>query len=364
MFENYPACVVTKLLAPRLRALHFSRDQLLAALDSGIERKLILVAAAAGFGKTTLVAEWASQHADNICWLSLDDGDNDPARFLSYVVAAIQTLQPGIGQELLAALQSPQPPPVENALHVLINQLATISAHLILILDDYHVVENQAIHAALAFLLDHLPPLMTIVILTRTDPPLPLARLRAKNDLLELRAAALRFSIGEASDFLNQTLHLGLSEQTVRALDTRTEGWIAGLQLAGIAMQTLPDDRERFVQGFTGTHHFVLDYLIMEVLSHQPEHVRRFLLHTSILRRLNGALCAAVTGEADGQAMLEHLERNNLFLVPLDQSRHWYRYHHLFADLLQARLQAEDPAALNDLRQKAAQWHADNNFAE
>jgi LuxR family transcriptional regulator, maltose regulon positive regulatory protein len=362
MFEDYPSLLVTKLYIPRLRSSHISRATLLAALDAGLEHKLILIAAAAGFGKTTLLSDWSNQRTEEVAWLSLDEGDNDPARFLSYLVAAIQTRRPQIGHELLAALQSAQPPAIENALHVLINQLATVPDRLILVLDDYHVIENPAIHSALAFLLDHLPPQMTIILLTRTDPALPLARLRAQNDLLELRAATLRFSTEDTERFLNQAMHLDLSQEMLRALDTRTEGWIAGLQLAAIAMQT--SDKQGFVQSFTGSHRFVLDYLMEEVLAQQPEGIRRFLLQTSVLSRLNGALCGTVTGEADGQATLEYLERNNLFLIPLDESRYWYRYHHLFADLLQARLQAEYPDVLKELRQRAARWHEENGFPE
>jgi LuxR family transcriptional regulator, maltose regulon positive regulatory protein len=360
-----PSLLVTKLYIPRLRSAHVQRAHLLAALDAGLERKLILIAAAAGFGKTTVVAEWASQRAESVCWLSLDKGDNDPLRFLSYVIAAIQTRRPNVGQELLAALQSPQTPPADTTLvMLLINQLAAIPERIVLVLDDYHVINNGTVHAALAFLLDHLPPNMTLVLLTRTDPPLPLATLRAKRDLLELRAADLRFSDEDAARFLNETMGVGLSAEAVRALDTRTEGWIAGLQLAAIAMQALPGDREAFVRSFTGSHRFVLDYLIEEVLARQPEDVRRFLLRTSILRRLNGSLANAVTGETDGQAMIEALERNNLFLIALDQQRYWYRYHHLFADLLQARLQAENPGILGDVRRRAALWHEQNGLPE
>ena len=275
-----------------------------------------------------------------------------------------RTQHPHIGQELLGALQSSQPPAIEHVLHSLINQLAAIPNRVILVLDDYHVVDNQAIHSALAFILDYLPPQMVLVLLTRTDPPLPLARLRARRELLEFRAASLRFSVEEANQFLNQTMQLGLPSDSVSALDSHTEGWIAGLQLAAIAMQTLSTDKQVFVQNFTGSNRFVLDYLIEEVLSRQPENIRRFLLQTSILHRLNGALCRAITGEIDGQALIEYLERNNLFLVPLDQSRHWYRYHHLFGDLLQTKLIAEYPTTLNELRQRAAQWHAQNGFPE
>lgn len=352
-----PSLLVTKLYIPRVSAAFVPRESLVAALESGLGRKLILIAAAAGFGKTTLVADWSRLHKDTFCWLSLDEGDNDPVRFLSYLIAAVQTRRPHIGQELLATLQSPQPPALEHALPILINQLAP--EDLILVLDDYHVIQNQAVHTALTTLVDYLPPQMTLVVLTRSDPPLPLARLRAKNELLELRASALRFTVEETAHFLNP---FQLSMEDIRALEARTEGWIAGLQLAAAALQT--QDSRTFIRSFTGSHRFVLDYLIEEVLSHQPENLRRFLLQTSILHRMNGALCSAVTGEPDGQAVLEYLDKNNLFLIPLDQSRYWYRYHHLFADLLLARLQAESLASLRELRQRAAEWFEDNGLPE
>jgi LuxR family transcriptional regulator, maltose regulon positive regulatory protein len=363
MVEQYPALLITKLHIPRLRVAHVARGHLLALLDASVERKLTLIAAAAGSGKTTLAADWCNGRTD-VSWLSLDEGDNDPARFFSYLIAAIQTQHPTLGMELLAVLQSPQPPPIEHILPGLVNQLAVLPENLIVALDDYHVIDNRAIHTALTFLLDHLPQNAHFLLLTRTDPPLPLAKLRAKNNLLEIRAAELRFSPDETEHFLNHIMHLNLPAESIQALDTRTEGWIAGLQLAALAMQPLAGDTRAFIDHFTGSHRFILDYLMEEVLAHQPEAVRAFLLQTSILNRLNGDLCSTVTGAADGHAMLEHLERSNLFLIPLDQSRGWYRYHHLFADLLQARLQAEYPADLNALYQRAAAWHEHNGFPE
>jgi LuxR family maltose regulon positive regulatory protein len=363
MLDAYPALLITKLYLPRARSSHIARPDLLARLNAALERKLIVIAAAAGFGKTSLVAAWAAQQPDRFCWLSLDDGDNDPARFLSYLIAAIQTRRPQLGVELLAALQSPQPPPSEHALSALINQLAAAPGRLAIVLDDYHVIHHTAIHAALAFLLDHLPPDITLVLLSRIDPPLSLAKLRARDDLLEVRAAELRFSLAEADQFFNATLGLQLPSDAVRALDDRTEGWIAGLQLAAVALQRPAVNRQAFLQDFTGSHRFVLDYLIEEVLSQQSAPVRRFLLCTSILHRLNAALCSAVADD-DGQARLDYLEQHQLFLVPLDDARQWYRYHHLFADLLRARLQAEEPDVIVQLQRRAAQWHAHNNFPE
>lgn len=363
MLEQPPALLVTKLYMPRPRSAQVARPHLWAALDAGLERRLILVAAAAGFGKTTLVADWSAAR-DDTAWLSLDEGDNDPARFLAYLIAAIQTRYPQVGVELLAALGSPQPPAPQNVVHSLINQLAALPGRLVLVLDDYHVIDNAAVHTALTFLLDHLPLGVTLVLLTRADPPLPLARLRARDDLLELRAADLRFSVEEGEQFLNGIMRLGLSTESLQALESRTEGWIAGLGLAALAMRASPEDKEAFVRAFTGSNRFILDYLIEEVLSVQPDDVRHFLLHTAFLRRLNGDLCSAVTGIPDGQAMLERLERGNLFLIPLDSSRYWYRYHHLFADLLRARFQADDPDLLPELNRRAADWHERHNLPE
>ncbi len=364
MVEPYPPLLITKVYLPGPRGSHIARPQLVARLEVGRSKRLTLIAAAAGFGKTTLAADWCQMHQGSVCWLSLDEGDNDPARFLSYVIAAVQTRHPEIGRDLLAALTSAQPPSVENALYALINQMAALHENLTLVLDDYHRIENQAVHAALEFLLDHLSSQVHLFLLTRSDPPLPLARLRAKNDLLELRAAELRFSPEEAGRFLREAMSIDLPPGAIRALEKRTEGWIAGLQLAAIAMQNMQSDKSMFIEQFTGSHRFVLDYLMEEVLSRQPEDVRRFLLQTSVLSRLNGALCGSVTGEEDGQAMLETLERENLFLIPLDQSRVWYRYHHLFADLLRARLQAEAPDTIKALQSRAAHWHEENGLPE
>lgn len=363
MVTNSSSILVTKIYPPRLRPNSITRPALLTALNTVFDYKLAVVAAAAGFGKTSLLADW-SQHRQDVCWFSLDEGDNDPIRFLSYLVAAIQTRHPHLGQELFTALQSPQPPPATHALHSLINQLAATPGQLLLVLDDYHVIENPTVHQSLTFLLDHLPPQKTVALLTRTDPALPLGRLRAKNELLELRAAALRFSAVEMEQFFNQTLHLTLPPQDILALDARIEGWVAGLQLAAIALQAAPQEINQFIHQFTGSHRFVLDYLMEEVLLRQPQEVRRFLLHTSFLRRLNGELCDAVTEGKNGRFMLDYLEKHHLFLVPLDYGRYWYRYHHLFADLLQAHFQAEDAALLPTLRRRAAHWHAQNNLPE
>jgi LuxR family maltose regulon positive regulatory protein len=296
-------------------------------------------------------------------WLSLDKGDNDLTCFLAYLVAALQTVAANIGAGVLRALQSPQPPPTEAILTALINDIITIPDHFALVLDDYHVIETKSLDTAVAFLVEHLPPHMHLVIATREDPDLPLARLRARGQLTELRAADLRFTPAEAAEFLNQVMGLRLSAEDVAALETRTEGWIAGLQLAAISMQG-HQDVTRFITSFTGSHHFVMDYLVEEVLQQQPESIQTFLLRTSILDRLCGALCDAVLLDsyASGQETLENLERANLLIVPLDDKREWYRYHHLFADVLQARLMREQPNQVTVLHLRACAWCEQNSF--
>jgi LuxR family maltose regulon positive regulatory protein len=302
-----------------------------------------------------------------VAWLSLDEGDNDPARFISYLVAALQTIKVGIGEGLLVALQSPQPPSSEALLTTLLNEITTLPEHFILVLDDYHVIDAQAVDKALTFLIEHLPTQMHLVITTREDPQFPLARLRARGQLTELRAADLRFTPAEAAEFLNQVMGLNLSAENIAALEARTEGWIAGLQLAALALQGSLSmqghpDTSRFIQSFTGSHRFVLDYLVEEVLQRQPEHVRNFLLQTAILDRLSGSLCDAVTGREDGRGMLEALERGNLFVVPLDNQRQWYCYHHLFAEVLQAHLMEAQPEQVSSLHQRASAWYEQNGL--
>jgi LuxR family maltose regulon positive regulatory protein len=321
--------------------------------------KLALISAPAGFGKTTLVSEWAAVCDRPVAWLSLDEGDNDPARFLTYLVAALQTIAPKIGAGVLAALQSPQPPPSEAILTTLLNEITTLPDHFILVLDDYHVIDSKPVDEALTFLLKHLPPQMHLVITTREDPQLPLARLRARGQLTELRATDLRFTPSEAAEFLNQLMGLNLSEEDIAALEARTEGWIAGLQLAAISMQG-HQDTASFIKSFTGSHHFVLDYLVEEVLGQQSESIQTFLLRTSILDRMCGALCDAVLGSpsASGQETLEYLEHANLFIVPLDSERRWYRYHHLFGELLRQRL--GKPKEFAEFHLRASQWHEEN----
>jgi LuxR family maltose regulon positive regulatory protein len=353
-----------------------------------LDRKLTLVSAPAGFGKTTLVSEWAHEVGAplQVAWLSLDEGDNDLTRFLAYLIAALRTIEASFGKGALIALQSPgiadatAPPPAEIVLTSLINEITALPGRIILVLDDYHLIEAQPVHDALAFLLEHLPPPpggLHLVIATREDPHLPLARLRARGQLTELRATDLRFTSSEAAEFLSGVMGLDLSAGDVAALERRTEGWIAGLQLAALALQGPlsmqgRQDASSLIQSFTGSHRYVLDYLIEEVLEQQPEGIQTFLLQTAVLDRLTGPLCDAVRfghteapSTADnGQAILETLDRANLFIIPLDEERRWYRYHHLFVGLLRQRLRQTQPDRVPTLHLQASQWYQGNGFAD
>jgi LuxR family transcriptional regulator, maltose regulon positive regulatory protein len=364
----------TKLFIPSTRPELVSRPRLIERLNEGLRRTpgVTLISAPAGFGKTTLVSEWATGCGRPAAWLSLDEGDNDTSRFLAYLITALQSIAANIGQGMLTVLQAPQPPPIDSVLTTLLNEITTLPDHFILVLDDYHVIESKPMDRALTFLLEHQPSQMHLVIATREDPDLPLARLRAGGQLTELRAADLRFTISEAAEFLNQVMGLKLSAENIAALEARTEGWIAGLQLAALSMQGY-QDTNGFIQSFTGSHHFVMDYLVEEVLQQQPARVQTFLLRTSILDRLCGSLCEAVLLDASqsvsGQETLEYLEHSNLFIIPLDNQRRWYRYHHLFADLLRQRLpqslasSTEDAESrLNELHIRASQWYEDNGL--
>ncbi len=351
----------TKFYVPRSRPGLVPRPRLTERLDRGTALKLTLVSAPAGFGKTTVLTEWlaagTAAPADErlVAWLSLDRGDNDPASFWAYVIAALRTVAAGVGESALALLQAPQPPPIETLLAVLLNDLGTIAADIVLVLDDYHVIDARDVQDGMAFLLDHLPPGLHVVIASRADPAFPLARWRARGELVEIRVAELRFTPDEAAAYLNEMMGLQLTARDVAALEGRTEGWIAALQLAALSMQGR-DDVAGFIAGFAGDDRYVVDYLAEEVLQRQPDRVQAFLLQTSILGRLSGPLCDAVTGQSGGKAMLEALDRGNLFLVPLDDRRRWYRYHHLFADVLQARLLDEQPGQVPDLHRRASAW--------
>ncbi|MFC1879120.1 LuxR C-terminal-related transcriptional regulator [Chloroflexota bacterium] len=379
--------LVTKLFIPPTRPEFVPRPGLIKQLNEGLHRKLTLISAPAGFGKTTLVSEWIytlrydgpkeNQIVYKAAWLSLDGGDNDPTRFLAYLVAALQSVVSNIGEGVLVMLQSPKLPPAETLLIPLINEIAAIPDRILLVLDDYHVIDAQPVHDALSFLLENMPPQMHLVIATREDPDLPLSRFLARGQLTELRAADLRFSSSEAAEFLNQVMGLNLSTEDIAALENRTEGWIAGLQLAAISMKR-GDDATSFIKSFTGSDRLVLDYLIEEVLEQQSQNVQAFLLQTAILDRLTGSLCDAVrfgfskspssseratlTGRKSGREILEYLEHANLFIVPLDNERRWYRYHHLFAELLRQRLHQREGEGINKLHIRASEWYEHNGL--
>lgn len=353
-----PASILTtKLYIPPPRPVLINRARLLTRMDHAQHGKLTLISAPAGFGKTTVAASWVAASDRPAAWLSLSPEESDPVRFLSYCLAALQSVAPGLGEDIAHALRSPQPPSTDALLTALLNELAAVSSPLVLILDDYHVIEAKAVDDALTFLLDHLPPQMHLVVITREDPQLPLARLRGRGELNEIRAADLRFTVDEAADFLKASMGRDLPANVVAALEARTEGWIAGLQLAALSM-VKRDDIPGFVEAFAGDHRYIMDYLVDEVLAQQTQSVHSFLLHTSILTELTGPLCDAVTGRSDGHAMLTGLERSNLFVTPLDDRRRWFRYHHLFADVLRAHLQTEEPELVPALHRRAAAWYA------
>jgi LuxR family transcriptional regulator, maltose regulon positive regulatory protein len=365
--------LLTKLYIPPPRQNLVMRPRLIEQLNNGLslDRKLTLISAPAGFGKTTLVSEWVTsperfppEHisSNRVAWLSLDEADNDPARFVSYLITALQMIMPGIGEGLLVALQSSQQSQLEPFLTTLINEISLFPEHFVLVLDDYHTIDSQTVDKSVDFLIEHQPPQMHLVITTREDPQLPLARYRARGQLTELRAADLRFTQDEASEFLNRVTGLSLSVENIAALETRTEGWIAGLQLAAISMQGHKDAAE-FIQSFTGSHRFVMDYLLEEVLHQQSENIQTFLLCTSVLDRMCGPLCDAILSDpsVSGQTALEFLERTNLFTVPLDNERHWYRYHHLFSDLLRKRMEHKFSAEeIANLHICASEWYENN----
>jgi LuxR family maltose regulon positive regulatory protein len=351
----------TKLHVPRLRRALVARPRLSERLSRGAESALTLVSAPAGFGKTTLLTEWlADAPADgrSAAWLSLDQRDNDPAVFWTYLIAALQTAAPGVGTGALLQLQSPQAP-IEAVLATLLNDLGAISNSVVLVLDDYHVIDARDVHEGMAFMLEHLPPQIHLVIAGRADPALPLPRLRGRGELAEIRASDLRFAPDEAAAYLNGVMGLVLTAQDVATLEGRTEGWIAALQLAALSLQGR-DDAAGFIASFAGDDRYIVDYLVEEVLQRQPENVRSFLLKTSILSRLSGSLCDAVTDQDGSKAMLEALDRGNLFLVQLDDRRRWYRYQHLFGDVLRAHLLDEQPDRVHDLHLRASDWYERN----
>ncbi|MBN2386063.1 MAG: hypothetical protein JXB85_03525 [Anaerolineales bacterium] len=350
-----PLLLATKFHIPPLRPDLIHRPRLVTQLQNGQKRKVTLVSAPAGFGKTTAIVEWiATGGSGPVAWLSLDRGDNDPPRFWTYFIAALQIVRPGLGQVTVEMLASLQPTPLEAGLTALINDVAALPEPLALVLDDYHLVETQTIHESLAFLVEHQPAQLHLVVAGRADPPWPLARMRSRGEVLELRERDLRFTPQEAADFLTCSMKLGLEAADMAALKEHTEGWVAGLQMAAISLQDR-QDTHHFVADFTASNRYIFDYLIEEVLRKQAPEMQDFLLATSILERLSAPLCDAVMKRSDSQAVLDYLERGNLFLIPLDDKRHWYRYHHLFADLLRLRLQQVWPEHA-DLHQRAAEW--------
>ncbi|PKL76070.1 MAG: helix-turn-helix transcriptional regulator [Candidatus Melainabacteria bacterium HGW-Melainabacteria-1] len=356
--------LATKLYRAPLRPGVVRRERLIARLSAGLHRRLTLVSAPPGFGKTTLISDWLAAGERPVAWLSLDERDQDPTRFLVYLVAALQSIAPTLGAAASGLLQSPQPPPAELVLITLLNDISAWLTPFVLVLDDYHLVDAAAVDQALGFLLEHLPAQMHMVIATREDPRLPLARLRARDQLTEIRIADLRFSTSEAAEFLNHSMGLVLSDANIAALEARTEGWIAGLQLAAISAQG-HSDATGFIASFTGSHRFIMDYLVEEVLQQQSEDVKQFLLQTAILSRLSASLCEAVTGTTSpaGSRILAYLDQANLLLVRLDDQRHWFRYHHLFADMLHARLLQEMPEQVPGLHLRASEWFAQQGFA-
>jgi LuxR family transcriptional regulator, maltose regulon positive regulatory protein len=348
--------LATKLFVPRANQALVPRPHLVQRLEAGLHRKLTLVSAPAGYGKSTLLSAWAATGTRKTAWLALDEGDRDPVRFLRYVVAALQVLWPSMGVGVLSALQSTRPMPLEAMLTALLNDMNAVPEQFVFVLDDYHLVDAEPVDHALAFLLEHLPAQLHLVIATRQDPPIPLARLRARGQLTELRASDLCFAAAEVTTYLNQVMGLSLSPRDIVALDERTEGWIAGLQLAALSLQGRRDV-PGFIRSFAGDHRYIADYLIDEVLQRQPASVRDFLLQTCILDRLCGPLCDAVTGREDSSARLHSLAGGNVLVVPLDDHRRWYRYHHLFADVLLSYLRAEQPEQVAILHRRASAWH-------
>ncbi len=362
----------TKFYIPPVRPGVVSRPRLIERLDAGSHAKLILISAPAGYGKTTLITQWIQQIQSNksaqICWYTLDKDDHGTQQFFRYLASAVEAL-PGLQSTLKQLIQSPQPVPVKNLMSAFINDTAAVSTPFFLILDDYHVIESAEIDQAMDFIIENMPPPMTLIITSRSDPGFPIARRRARAELIELRVNDLRFTESEAAQFIQQTTNLVLSLNQIAALETRTEGWIAGLQMAALSIQG-QDDTDGFIHAFTGSNRFVLDYLVEEVLQIQPERIRNFLLRTSILDELCGPLCDAVAGQNDGREMLEELECSNLFVVPLDNERRWYRYHHLFAELLRQRLQQgsvlrtgeKGLEEVDELHIRASKWFEDNGM--
>ena len=359
------SALATKTLIPPPRPRLVPRPRLLERLREGLGYDLVLVSAPAGFGKTTLLSEWARQERPGvrICWVSLDEADSDPVRFLEYLILALQGFRPHLGEKVLSWLHSPQPPSARSVLVALTNELVGLDEDVVLVLDDFQFVTSADVHDAVSYLLDHLPPRVHLLIATRADPPLPLPRLRGRGQLLEIGADDLRFTAEEAAELLRELGGAPLTAEHVDALTERTEGWAVGLKMAALSMGQ-QQDVSGFIRDFAGSQRYIMDYLVEEVLEQQPADVQDFLLKTSVLERLTAPLCDAVTGRTDSDRLLSQLEHANLLLVPLDESRQWYRYEHLFSDLLRHRLaQAVGEDAVADLHRRASAWYKANGLS-
>ncbi len=357
MSDKNPALLRTKLFVVRPQPNLVRRDRAAALMESLTRRKLTLISAPPGFGKTTLVSAWIARSGFSAAWVSLDDTDNDPATFLAYLVEAIRTLHPNVGEFARAAARTSPMPPLETSLAALINDILSVDGEFVLVLDDYHVIDNPAIHEGLLYLIEHAPPQIHCIVTTRVDPPMPLARLRVRGQLLEIRAADLRFSVDEAGQYFNQQVGVQLSRESLERLQQKTEGWVAGLQMAALSLHNR-DDVESFIEAFTGADRYIIDFLLEEVIRRQPEDIQQAMVKLSILDRFTAQLAEAVTGYPDGTALLATMERSNLFLISLDNRREWHRYHHLFADLLRHRLK-DSPERMADLHHRAARWFND-----
>ncbi|HUX94621.1 MAG TPA: LuxR C-terminal-related transcriptional regulator [Bacteroidales bacterium] len=353
--------LLTKLHIPPAGNNIVHRSELYEKLNTGLSRKLILVSAPAGFGKTTVVSDWIDQKKIPTAWFSLDNGDNDPADFLSYIISGIQSIHPAFGQSALKLLNSPNKPSVESIASLLINDILSISQNFLLVLDDFHLIKSYEVVNLVTYLLEHIPGNIHIVILTRSDPALSLSRLRSQHQLVELRSSDLSFSANDISVLFNKKLKLGLSIDDIYSLETKTEGWIAGLQLTALSMEGR-DDIPKFIQDLKGDNRYIMDYLMEEVLKIQTDDIKEFLLQTSILEQMSASLCNAVLNRNDSQQVLDTLEKNNMFVIPLDTERSWYRYHHLFAELLKQRLQQKDQMLIIDIQNKACDWFEQNNM--
>ncbi len=353
--------LTTKLYIPSTRPEIVPRQRLLEELNQGLHRKLTLISAPAGFGKTTLIAEWIHGSNKHAAWISLDERDNVITRFLTYLIAAFQQFDASIGVDILAVLQAADNPQIEPILTILINQVTQKTAEFILVLDDYHLISTETIHSAVEFLLEHLPPNLYLVIIGRADPPFSLSRLRASGLLTEFRSNDLRFSEEEIAIFLNDRMGFNLTNKDIKALEARTEGWIASLQLAAISLKGR-EDKEDFISAFSGSHYYVIDYLVDEVMSHQPDELQFFLLHTSILDRFCASLCNSILEVKNSKDMIERLQEANLFLVQLDDERIWYRYHQLFADFLNQRLHEKYPKKIEEMHHRASLWFEKNGL--